>query len=82
MWYRNRVEKQRLKRLYDKTKNSYGAGAYYDEDKKRYIKYSCNSKAVRQIMNNKVRTKLKKNHEDTVQNGQYKKLADYWWNLL
>lgn len=82
MWYRKRVENHRLKRLYSETKYSYGAGAYYDERKKRYIRYSCNDKALRQIMNRRTRRKLKKNHEDTVQNGQYKKLADYWWTLL
>ena len=82
MWYRSRVEKQRLKKLYGETKYSYGAGAYYDEHKKRYIRYSCNDKALRQIMNRRVRRKLKRNHEDIVQIGQYKKLAEYWWILL
>ena len=38
MGYRGSQERnRRLKKLYDETNNWYGAGAYYDEDKKRYI---------------------------------------------
>ena len=34
--------KNKLKKLYEDTKNCYGVGAYYDYHKKRIIKYSLN----------------------------------------
>ena len=61
MGYRRSKERnRRLKKLYDETKNWYGAGAYYDEDKKRYIRYSpCKNsgytKYLRKVANRKVR---------------------------
>lgn len=51
MGYRRAKERnRRLKKLYDETKNGYGAGAYYNEKKKRYIKCpSSNTPRLHQV---------------------------------
>lgn len=78
---RSKEDKRRLKKLYDKTKNSCCAGVWYDEKKKRYIRfYSSNTpgyaKYLRRIANRKVRrAKISLKHS------QYKRLYDYWWIL-
>lgn len=78
---RSKEDKHRLKKLYDKTKNSYGAGAWYNEKKERYIRfYSSNTpgytKYLRRIANRKVRRA-----KIPLKYSQYKKLYDYWWTL-
>lgn len=41
MGYKQSKERnRRLKKLYESTKQSCGAGVYFDNDKKRYIKYA------------------------------------------
>lgn len=76
---RIRVGKDKLRKLYEETYKWYGAGAYYDEDKGIYIKYSCASKYWRKYSNKVVRRnilfKLPKG-------SSYKKLFDYWWTIL
>lgn len=74
--------KKRLLRTYEATKNSYGAGVWFDENSGRYIKYhACRTpgytKYLRRMSNRKVRrAKDVGNHSD------YKKLYDYWWILF
>lgn len=82
MSYRRAKERnRRLKKLYEETKNSYGAGAYYNEEKNRYVKCSsCNnpgySKSLRKISNRKVRR-----NDIPLKGCSYKKVFDYWWEL-
>ena len=78
---RKTEEKRRLRRLYDETKNSYGAGAYFDERKNRYVRYSVSgrggrAKYLRMVGNRKVRRAKK-----TSDHGGYRKVFDYWWEL-
>lgn len=84
MDYRGSQERnRRLKKLCDETKySSRGAGAYYDEDKKRYIRYSpCRNsgyaKYLRKVANRKVRRS-----KDCLKHGSYRKVYDYWWELF
>lgn len=72
------IARHKLQRLYEETKHTYGAGAYFDREKKRILKYSCNSQALRQSHNRRFRRK----HIDVANGGAYKKFADYWWDLL
>lgn len=51
MGYRRSQERnRRLKKLYNETKNSYGASAWYDEEKGRYIKYSWVAGNIKSIL--------------------------------
>ena len=84
MGYRGSQERnRRLKKLCDETKySSRGAGAFYDEDKGRYVKYSPrrkpgHAKFLRRVANRKVRR-----NKDYLRNGQYRKVYDYWWEVF
>ena len=82
MSYKRTIERRkRLRRLYNATKDRYGAGAYYDEQKHRIIRYSCNLSRIRRAGNKLIRCRMKR--IDHVVNGaSYKKMYDYWWNVL
>lgn len=80
-----RKEKLKRQRTYRATKNAYGAGVFFNEDKDRYVKYSCNNKGLRQALNRKARRKMNRSiSEETSRepDGHYRKMEDYWWNLL
>lgn len=49
-YHRSQERNRRLKKLYNETKNSYGAGAWYDEKKGRYIKYSCGGRKYKKYL--------------------------------
>ena len=75
---RKMKEKHKLKHVYNQTKSFYGVGAYYDKDKKRYMRWYAPriGKFYRRISNKKVR------HAKYLTNGNsYRKYFDYWWEL-
>ena len=72
---------RRLRSLGIETKNAYGAGAYYDKNKKRWVRYTCNDKSERITAHRITRRKLKNNIEYLPQRGKYKRLYDYWWSI-
>ena len=86
MAYRQaRERKKHLSKLYEETKSSYGAGAWLNEEKGRYIKYSCHNKWLKLHCRRTTRRRMR--HipcEDTKhgKNNVYKKYYDYWWELL
>ena len=77
--------KNKLKKLYEDTKNYYSAGAYYDYHKKRIIKYSLNKKSIRKLCNRTFRRRMKRTIRgdyDNIPNGStYKKYTEYWWAI-
>lgn len=82
MSYQRKIEDiRRLKSLYDKTKNSYIAGVWYDKDKNRYYRYSCNIKSEKVICKRRTRRKLK-GRNYILQRGQYKKVHEYKWMII
>lgn len=81
MSYRRSKERNiRLKKLYDETKHSYGAGAWYDSDKQRYIKYSCGGIKFKRYLK-KLSSKKARRYKGEMQNCDYKRTFDYWWEL-
>ena len=78
---RSRERNRRLKKLYEETKYSYGAGAWYDERKKRYIKYSVGSKEIKKYLK-KLSSRKARRYKGEMQNCDYKRTFDYWWELL
>ena len=80
-YHRKQQDKHKLKHLYNETWHSYGAGAYYDERKNRYIKYSCHNKWTRTHCRRMTRRRLK-NVDYSCPNGYYKKMYDYWWEII
>ena len=78
---RKKEDNRRLHKLYDKTKYAYGAGAWYDEKKDRFIKYSCHDKWTRTHCRRITRRKLNRTF-DQYQYNSYRKIYDYWWNII
>ena len=76
---RNRYKK--LVKTYEETKNCYGSGVWFDEDKGFYRKCTASNtpgyaKLLRRIGNKKIR------HSKDVHNyGTYRKVFDYKWTL-
>lgn len=78
---RSRQERRRLKKLYEQTKYSGCGGAWYDDEKQRYIRYFSSNKPgytkmLRRISNRKVRKS-----KELLNYGLYRKTYDYWWIL-
>lgn len=83
MSYQRATERnRRLRKLYDETKNSYGAGAGKNE--KRYYRYSCHNRDFKRICRRSTRRLLKQHglEPPSREKSGYKKLFDYWWALL
>ena len=79
---RSKETKRRLKKLNKETENSCCAGAYFDEDAKRYVKYgpnrgSGNTKFLKKRSNKRLRQS-----KELLNHGCYKKKYDYWWELF
>lgn len=83
MSYKRAQERnRRLKKLYDKTKNSYGAGVWFSERKNRYIRYSCHNEWLKTHTRRTTRRRIKQNNDFYQKGNLYKKNYDYWWELL
>ena len=77
---RARQDRKKLRRLYDETKNQYGAGVWYDEQKHRFIRYSTGSGGraafLKKQSNKRVRRKA-----DVGSHNAYRRHFDYRWEL-
>ncbi len=81
-YHRSKERNRRLKKLCDETGFVHGAtGAWYDEDKNRYIKYSYGSKKYRKFLK-KLSSKKARRYKGDIQNCDYKKTFDYLWKLI
>lgn len=82
MSYRRCNERnRRLRKLYKSTKNYYGHGAYYDKKKQRYVRYSVDRNGYKKYLKRYYNKKIRKSSDIDNHNG-YRKLYDYWGNLL
>lgn len=80
MRYGDKVrEKRLLRKLYKETKYNCDAGVYYDPDKKRLVRFSCNDKKLRNQSDRKIR---RLSIEEFIPNGRaYCKIYDYRWEI-
>ena len=82
---RKQEEKRRLKLLFEKTKHNVGGGAYFDEGKQRIVKYSLSNrghgKSLTKFLKNESNRKIRRLHE-RLDRGSYKKIFDYWYELI
>ena len=83
-WHRSRDTKRKLKHLYDETKNHYAKGAWYDEQKGRYIQYwLSNGRSGRvKFVKRKCNRAVRRYKGDLLSKGAYRKVAEYWWDIL
>lgn len=83
MSYRRKLEtNKRLKKLYYSTRNKVSGGVYYDREKGRYIRYYLYKKGnlkrtCKRLSNKRVRK------SSYIKNGaRYKRVYDYWRELI
>lgn len=57
---RSKETKRRLKKLYDETWHSYGRGAWYDEFRNRYIRYTAVSPSTGKYFRRRTNKKIRK----------------------
>ena len=79
---RSRETRRRLKRLSVNRSRYSASGAWYNEDKGRYIRFYArgshgSTKWLRTVANRKVRRA-----KDVPSGGGYRRVYDYWWELL
>ncbi len=77
---RSAETKRRLCKLYEEAGRHYRAGAYFDEDKGRYIRYSVNSQRIKTVCKRVTRRRIKSDYEN-MSKGGYRKIYDYWWTV-
>lgn len=78
---RSHENRRRLKKLATATSKCFGGGAWYDEDKGRYIRYYARggngyTKWLRTVANRRVRRA-----KNVPQGGGYRRVYDYWWEV-
>ena len=76
-----RNRRRRLVKTYSETKNCYGSGVWFDEDKNRYIKCTASNtpgytKLLKRISNKKVRKTI-----EVGNHASYRRNFDYKWTL-
>jgi hypothetical protein len=76
-----RERNKRLKKLAKDTDHAYGAGAWYNENKGRYIKYQVGSQKFRKYLRRQSSKKARQ-YKGDLAHSDYKKTFDYWWTLL
>lgn len=80
-YQRSRQEHKRMSRLYDQTKNTYGAGAYFNEQKNCFMRYSA-SNGVRSKFLKKQSNKRVRRATDLHNYAAYRRYLDYYFELL
>lgn len=76
--------RRRLWRLWLATRNAYGCGAYVCRRRRRLVRYSCNSAALRRSMNRVHRHRTRRVGLDEARQAPsaYRRAVDYWYTLL
>lgn len=74
--------KKRLLRTFNKTKNSYGSGVWFNDERGFYYKYTASNtpgyaKMLRRVSNKKVRKSA-----EIGSHGDYRRCYDYKWALF
>lgn len=77
MYYRNRENQRRWKKISERTVRLCPAGSYYDEEKKCYVRYYKGKYYTycKRVSNRKIRHMIKRGKHYS------KKLYDLWWNV-
>lgn len=83
-WKQAKERRKRLRKLHRETEHSYGCGAWYDEKNDRYYRYYVSDHGGARLLKRRATKKLRAmKHKDVQHNyGEYRKLYDFWWNLL
>ena len=81
MGYRRSKERnRRLEKLYNETKNSCCAGAWYDDSRNRFIKFTSGGRKYKKYLK-KISSRKARRYKGDLAHCDYKKTFDYWWEL-
>jgi len=82
MSYKRKAEdNRRLRKLHQKTANSFLSGVYFDEQKGRLVRFSASrKKALPRYLKRRSNKSVRRTH-GRMHHGEYRKQYDYWWNL-
>ena len=81
-YFRSIENKRRLGNLYNETKSQYGNGAYFDEDKQRFIRYYPYGRpGYTKFLKRKTNKRVRKDNNLPRYSG-YKRCYEYWWTLF
>ena len=84
-YHRSQNRKQRLNRLYNKTKHKCSTGGvYYDDNKDRLVFYQLSSRTngYQKWLKSKLNRKLRKDNLNIYPNSLYKRKYEYWWDIF
>ena len=81
-WIQAQKRKEKLQKTFRKTKNGYGSGVWYDDERGFYYRYTATNtsglaKYLRRVGNKRVR-----HSKEAFQHGDYRKVFDYKWTLF
>lgn len=79
---RSKEERRRLKKLAKKTYPCYAGGAYFDENKGRYVRLYISGRSGFPKYLRKMTNKRLRRSKETFKYSEYKKILDYWWTLF
>lgn len=74
-------EKQRIAKLYKKTKHKYGRGVYYDRNKERHVRYYISKRGRGKWLRRQSNKKVRKSQRLPIFCA-YRRMYDYWWELF
>lgn len=84
-WLAKKVEKQRMKKLYDETKTWYGCGCYHNDKRggvlTRAYPYSTNHANMKKWWRRHSNRKFRRNETDILNGALHKRGFDLWWTL-
>ena len=83
MYGRKQEDDRRNKKLLDGPGERYRCGVWYDEEAGRYKRYYLQCKQVKKMCHRATRRKLDTKHGEICGNrGFFKRVYDYWWEIL
>ena len=80
-WRRSQERKRRLKKLCSLTGYGVTGGAYYDAKKRRTVRYYISDYPCAGYLRRQANRAVRR-ARDVPDGGRYKKVYDYWWNVI
>ena len=79
---RSKKEREKIEKLSHETFHNWYSGAYYNEDKQRFVKYGPKGQRAKTRKYFKKYSNKRVRRVDSHNGGSYKKSWDFWWNLF
>lgn len=78
---RSSERNRRLRKLSKATERSCRGGAYYDTDRRRYVRYYLSKTGYARYLRKQANRKVRRS-TDLHSGNHYRKKFDYWWSLF